>query len=95
MASKVEKDKVDPKALFTAYQTTEDAVQAAKHALEQAMDRRTVACKAILDSLGAGPFSWKGRIVKVGSRSTKNEGGEVVSTSYFMKSQTPEDVQTI
>ena len=73
------------KVLFQNYQAKDDAVQAARKALESAMGERSAAVLAIQSSLGAGPFEWAGKVVKVAKRDMKDDEEKVTGTTYFFR----------
>jgi hypothetical protein len=74
------------KALFSAYQVTENAVQAARKALDDAMAARSVAVAEISAAIGNGPFQFSGAVQKIQKRDVKAEDGSLLRTTWFFKS---------
>ena len=76
---------VNPKALFEAYQSADDKVEAARAALDASMAERSSTVKVIKETLGDGPFQWRGKMMKPYKRDTKDEAGAVVGTTHFFR----------
>ena len=55
-------------ALFEGVDKATVAVKKAQETLNSAEEKKSAAVKKIHDSLGSGPFEWKGRRVKVTKR---------------------------
>ena len=67
-APPIKLDKAALKALFAAYDKADEAVEKLKADVEKAVSVRSVACKAIHDAAGKGPFGFKGDTVKIVAR---------------------------
>lgn len=69
--------KMTPKELksaFAEYEKADDAVEAARVALEEAMGKRSAIVERIASGAGRGPFSFKGTILTATSRTSKETG---------------------
>lgn len=64
----------DLKAAFSAYEKADDAVNAARKALEKALDARSKLVEEIATGAGKGPFSFKGLILTPVCRVNKATG---------------------
>lgn len=93
-SQKGQTSKSEAVALFEAYQTAEGKLEAAEKAKDAAFEARTATVKAIYDKLGAGPFEWNGKTVKIFKRDSKDENDQVIGTSWFFRS-IGEEVQKI
>jgi len=76
---------MDAKELFKQYQETDDAVQAARKTLDEAMATRTSAVEKIVDALGKGPFQYGGKSIQAVKRTIKDDGGKVTGATWFFK----------
>lgn len=74
------------KELFQAYQAAEDKLNEAERVREECFDARSATVKAIHAAMGAGPFQWNGKTMKITKRDTKDENDNVVGTSWFFRS---------
>lgn len=83
--SEVHHEKASAKVLFAQYEETDAAHARAVKELELATFERSQAVKKILESVGKGPFRYKGAIVTVVGRTTTGTDGD--HTTYFFKGQ--------
>ena len=82
--------KADKQALFAVPRSIDAEVTALEASIVQANDRKSASIKAIEDACGNGPFSLKGEIVRISSRTMKDG-----KTVHFFKGQGKSDVEKI
>lgn len=78
------------KAMFGDYSKAHDRTLAAQKAAEDAKDAEGEFVKIIMESLGNGPFSYKGQVLTAIMRQNKDG-----SRTYFFKRPSDADLQEI
>lgn len=76
------------KAAFAAYEKADEEVEAAKKAVEAAMQKRSKLVQAIAEGAGNGPFSYKGMVLTATCRTSKSSG----QSTWFFKGPGRSDV---
>jgi hypothetical protein len=94
-ADKPKLTKAEKQALFAVPGSIDGEIAALEAQIAECKDRQSAAIKAIEDSCGNGPFGYRGEIVRISSRTIKNEAGEAVKTVHFFKGQGKLEVDKI
>ncbi len=71
----------EKKKLFAEYEKADKTVTTAKATLEEAMAKRSVIVKQLAEGAGVGPFEYKGQILKIMKRTSKDDPEK--ATYYF------------
>lgn len=72
------------KQLFAAYSKTATDVEKQEQVLEDFMQKRSDAVKAISETCGTGPFRFKGQLVTIRGRGPTDKRPNAKETFYFV-----------
>lgn len=85
--SKAKLSKADKQALFAVPRSIDAEIAALEASIVECNDRKSASIKAIEDALGNGPFGVQGEVVRISSRTLKNEDGTPGRSVFFFKGQ--------